>query len=166
MTTSGQVRDAIVARLKVAGLDAIPAYEEERFRERSASVISVGARQTELTKAGMLDYLGERYDAELGCMAEVYGRRLLLTAAVDIYAPRRRGARGCEQTAEAAAEALLTGLPDGLQIEEMCWEKTEWDAEYGVFVRRGTARCTAYFVAQADERSAVLTDFILKGVKQ
>lgn len=91
MTTSGQVRDAIVARLKVAGLDAIPAYEEERFRERSASVISVGARQTELTKAGMLDYLGERYDAELGCMAEVYGRRLLLTAAVDIYAPRRRG---------------------------------------------------------------------------
>ena len=33
-------------------------------------------------------------------------------------------------------------------------------------VRRGTARCTAYFVATADEESAVLTDFILKGVMQ
>ena len=35
-----------------------------------------------------------------------------------------------------------------------------------MFVRRGTARCTAYFVATADEDSAVLTDFILKGVMQ
>ena len=64
------------------------------------------------------------------------------------------------------AEALLDGLADGLTLDELSWEKTEWDEEYGMFVRRGTARCTAYFVATADEESAVLTDFILKGVMQ
>ena len=62
--------------------------------------------------------------------------------------------------------ALLDGLADGLTLDELSWEKTEWDEEYGMFVRRGTARCTAYFVATADEESAVLTDFILKGVMQ
>ena len=64
------------------------------------------------------------------------------------------------------SEALLDGLADGLTLDELSWEKTEWDEEYGMFVRRGTARCTAYFVATADEESAVLTDFILKGVMQ
>ena len=68
--------------------------------------------------------------------------------------------------AEAVSEALLDGLADGLTLDELSWEKTEWDEEYGMFVRRGTARCTAYFVATADEESAVLTDFILKGVMQ
>ena len=58
------------------------------------------------------------------------------------------------------------GLAGGLTLDELSWEKTEWDEEYGMFVRRGTARCTAYFVATADEESAVLTDFILKGVMQ
>ena len=120
MTAAGQVRSEIVSRLKAAGLDAAEAYEDERFRERSGSVVAVGAK----------------------------------------------GARGCEQTAEAVSEALLDGLADGLTLDELSWEKTEWDEEYGMFVRRGTARCTAYFVATADEESAVLTDFILKGVMQ
>jgi len=89
-----------------------------------------------------------------------------MAASLDVYAPRRKGARGCEQTAEAVSEVLLDGLADGLTLDELSWEKTEWDEEYGMFVRRGTARCTAYFVATADEESAVLTDFILKGVMQ
>ena len=145
MTAAGQVRSEIVSRLKAAGLDAAEAYEDERFRERSGSVVAVGAKQAELAHAGLMNYLGERYD---------------------VYAPRRKGARGCEQTAEAVSEALLDGLADGLTLDELSWEKTEWDEEYGMFVRRGTARCTAYFVATADEESAVLTDFILKGVMQ
>ena len=166
MTAAGQVRSEIVSRLKAAGLDAAEAYEDERFRERSGSVVAVGAKQAELAHAGLMNYLGERYDAESGRTVEVYGRKLKMAASLDVYAPRRKGARGCEQTAEAVSEALLDGLADGLTLDELSWEKTEWDEEYGMFVRRGTARCTAYFVATADEESAVLTDFILKGVKQ
>ena len=141
MTAAGQVRSEIVSRLKAAGLDAAEAYEDERFRERSGSVVAVGAKQAELAHAGLMNYLGERYDAESGRTVEVYGRKLKMAASLD-------------------------GLADGLTLDELSWEKTEWDEEYGMFVRRGTARCTAYFVATADEESAVLTDFILKGVMQ
>ena len=110
MTAAGQVRSEIVSRLKAAGLDAAEAYEDERFRERSGSVVAVGAKQAELAHAGLMNYLGERYDAESGRTVEVYGRKLKMAASLDVYAPRRKGARGCEQTAEAVSEALLDGL--------------------------------------------------------
>lgn len=166
MTAAGQVRGEIVSRLRAAGLEAAEAYEEERFRERSEPVIAVGAKQTELTEAGLFHYLGEQYDAESGRTVEVYGRKLKMTVTLDAYAPRRKGARGCERAAETASEALVETELDGVTLEALTWERTEWDKEYGMFVRRGTARCTACFVATADEESAVLTDFILKGVMQ
>ena len=113
-----------------------------------------------------MNYLGERYDAK----KRADGRGVRQEAQNGGVAGRLRaaaqGARGCEQTAEAVSEVLLDGLADGLTLDELSWEKTEWDEEYGMFVRRGTARCTAHFVATADEDSAVLTDFILKGVMQ
>ena len=62
MTAAGQVRSEIVSRLKAAGLDAAEAYEDERFRERSGSVVAVGAKQAELAHAGLMNYLGERAD--------------------------------------------------------------------------------------------------------
>lgn len=119
MTAAGQVRSEIVSRLKAAGLDAVTAYEDERFRERSGSVVAVGAKQAELAHAGLMNYLGERYDAESGRTVEVYGRKLKMAASLDVYAPRRKGARGCEQTAEAVSEALLDGLADGLTLDEL-----------------------------------------------
>ena len=133
---------------------------------RATIALVCAQKQAELAHAGLMNYLGEQYDAESGRTVEVYGRKLKMASSLDVYAPRHKGARGCEQTAEAVSEALLDGLADGLTLDELSWEKTEWDEEYGMFVRRGTARCTAYFVATADEESAVLTDFILKGVMQ
>ena len=59
MTAAGQVRSEIVSWLKAAGLDAAEAYEDERFRERSGSVVAVGAKQAELAHAGLMNYLGE-----------------------------------------------------------------------------------------------------------
>ena len=90
----GQVRSEIVSRLKAAGLDAAEAYEDERFRERSGSVVAVGAKQAELAHAGLMNYLGEQYDAESGRTVEVYGRKLKMAASLDVYAPRRKGADG------------------------------------------------------------------------
>ena len=55
MTAAGQVRSEIVSRLKAAGLDAAEAYEDERFRERSGSVVAVGAKQAELAHAGLMN---------------------------------------------------------------------------------------------------------------
>lgn len=58
MTAAGQVRSEIVSRLKAAGLDAAEAYEDERFRERSGSVVAVGAADKtwrELTTVRIVD---------------------------------------------------------------------------------------------------------------
>ena len=66
MTAAGQVRSEIVSRLKAAGLDAAEAYEDERFRERSGSVVAVGAKQAELAHAGLMNYLGEQCAAAQG----------------------------------------------------------------------------------------------------
>ena len=64
MTAAGQGRSEIVSRLKAAGLDAAEAYEDERFRERSGSVVAVGAKQAELAHAGLMNYLGTQYVEE------------------------------------------------------------------------------------------------------
>ena len=82
-------------------------------------MVAVGAKQAELAHAGLMNYLGEQYDAESGRTVEVYGRKLKMAASLDVYAPRRKGARGCEQTAEAVSEALLDGLADGLTLDEL-----------------------------------------------
>lgn len=70
----------------------------------AGAVVAVGAKQAELAHAGLMNYLGEQYDAESGRTVEVYGRKLKMAASLDVYAPRRKGARGCEQTAEAVSE--------------------------------------------------------------
>ena len=64
MTAAGQVRSEIVSRLKAAGLDAAEAYEDERFRERSGSVVAVGAKQAELAQR-VLPQMTEEELAEL-----------------------------------------------------------------------------------------------------
>ena len=99
MTAAGQVRSEIVSRLKAAGLDAAEAYEDERFRERSGSVVAVGAKQAELAHAGLMNYLGEQYDAESGRTVDVYGRTVTKAASLDLSAARRRGPRGGGLTA-------------------------------------------------------------------
>ena len=80
-----------------------------------------------------MNYLGERYDAESGRTVEVYGRKLKNGGVAGRFAPRRKGARGCEQTAEAVSEALLDGLCRWLTLDELSWEKTERNEEYGMF---------------------------------
>ena len=106
---------------------------ENFYRQRMGTVVYKFLlriiHKAELAHAGLMNYLGERYDAESGRTVEVYGRKLKMAASLDVYAPRRKGARGCEQTAEAVSEALLDGLPDGLTLDELSWEKTEWDEE-------------------------------------
>ena len=82
-------------------------------------MVAVGAKQAELAHAGLMNYLGERYDAKSGRTVEVYGRKLKMAASLDVYAPRRKGARGCEQTAEAVSEVLLDGLADRLTLDEL-----------------------------------------------
>ena len=163
MTETGQVKSAVVERLEAAGLTAMSAFEEERMRRHASSAVVVGVRQMRIEQMGLIDYLGEICEAD-GSHTEVYGREMKLQLSVDVYTPRELGASESERTAEAAAQALMAALPGGLQIEELSWGETAWDKKCGMFLLPGTARCAAQFTARAEEDSAVLKDFILRGV--
>lgn len=160
MTATQQVKDAMLARFEAAGIEAAEAFGEEKFRAPQGAVIALGVRQAQIDRVGLLDYLGERYDEERGTVVELYGRELKLTLSLDSFA---KSARECEQCAEKAALSLLTALPSGLRVEEMRFEAVEWDEQYALFCRRGSAACTAFFTVEAEEDETVLENFILKG---
>ena len=164
MTAAGQVKSALIARLNAAGLAAEAAFSRERAAEPATAVLAVGVREMKLTRAGLVDYLGRRYDAVRGTEVEVYGRTMTLRLSLDAFAPRALGAAGCEEAADAAAEALLTAPVGGVAVEEIVWQETAWDKTYGLFRRAGTLVCHAVLTAEAADDETVLETFILRGV--
>ncbi len=164
MTATAQVREAMLARLREADIDAVAAFGEETFRQPKKTIAALGVRQAEINRIGLIDYLGERYDEASGTVVEVYGKEMKLIFSIDIYAPRELGAEGCEAGAEQVAQALLSALPSGIHVEELRFEQTQWDKQYGMFLRCGCVGCSACFTAVADEEKTVLQDFILKGL--
>lgn len=91
MTAAGQVRSEIVSRLKAAGLDAAEAYEDERFRERSGSVVAVGAKQAGAGARGADELSRRAVRRGERRTVEVYGRKLKMAASLDVYAPQAQG---------------------------------------------------------------------------
>ena len=87
-----------------------------------------------------------------------------LTLSLDIYAPARMGAAGCDGALETLHQVVLQGLPSGLKPRELKWEEAVWDPDTAMFLRRGSLTCDAYFTATISEDGLLLSDFILKGV--
>ena len=116
MTAIGQVKRAVVKAVAEAGCAATAAYGAEELKRYERAVAAVGVRETRITKAGLIGYLGRRTDERTQETAECYGRRMELSVSLDIYAPRTLGAQGCEDAAETAAQALTTALPEGLRL--------------------------------------------------
>lgn len=158
-----QVKRAVAAALERAGVRAVTAWEPEVLKRYDGAVVAVGVRRCVCEQAGLWDYLGEETAAG-GGSREVYGRRLELTLSLDAWADASVGALACQAALERACEALAAGLPAGLKAGEMAWEAVEWDGETGMFLRRGTLRCSAVLLAKAQAETGELTDFILKGV--
>ena len=141
MTAVGQVKRAVAAAIKAAGCAAIESYSEEQLKRYATAVAAVGTKET----------------------VSVYGRKMLLTLLIEVYAPRTLGAAGCEKAAEAVTQALMTALPEGLKLGSLQWGKTGWDKTTGMFRLDASAKYAAYFVAEAAEDETVFTDFVLKG---
>ena len=156
-----QVRDAAASALRAAGLTALTAFPAERAKRYDGAVAAVVVGAAEGTSMGFCNYLGQVYDEEAGTVRELYGRQLEGDIAVEIRAER---AADCEAGSEAASDALLGGLPEGIRPGELRWEALAWEKATGMFLRRGTLRCRAVFVAQAQADGGDFLDFILKGV--
>lgn len=156
-----QVRRAVMERLEQAGVRALSKMDEAPETRPDAPVAAVAVREGKSGGAGFGSYLGQETDPETGEIRELYGKRLELELAVDIYAPT---AESCEGAAMTAAGVLLEGLGAGVRPLEVKWEEPRWDRERELFLCRGSARCRAYFTAAMDDESGTLLDFELKGV--
>lgn len=156
-----QVRQAVTDALSAAGITALEAFPDSRAKSYSGAVVAVAVGAAEGKNLGFCNYLGEIYDEEAGTVRELYGKQLEGDITVDIRAER---AADCESGAASAAEVLLGGLPAGIRPGELRWEALAWEKATGMFLRRGSLRCQAIFVAESREESGVFLDFILKGV--
>lgn len=156
-----QVRDAVVSALDTAGLRTLTAFPGERAKQYGGAVATVAVGAAEGKALGFCSYLGERWDEQAEMTRELYGKQLESDIAVEIRAER---AADCEAGCETASEVLLGGLPGGIRPGELRWEALVWEKATGMFLRRGTLRCSAVFVAQAQEDGGEFLDFILKGV--
>ena len=156
MTAVGQVKRAVAAAIKAAGCAAIESYSEEQLKRYATAVAAVGTKETVIEESGAAQYLGEKVDEATQETVSVYGRKMLLTLLIEVYAPRTLGAAGCEKAAEAVTQALMT-------LGSLQWGKTGWDKTTGMFRLDASAKYAAYFVAEAAEDETVFTDFVLKG---
>lgn len=163
MTAVGQVKRAVAAAIKAAGCAAIESYSEEQLKRYATAVAAVGTKETVIEESGAAQYLGEKVDEATQETVSVYGRKMLLTLLIEVYAPRTLGAAGCEKAAEMVTHALMTALPEGLKLRELHLGQTEWDKVTGMFRLRASAAYEAYFLCEMAEDETVFTDFVLKG---
>ena len=159
-----QVKNAIVQTLEQSGAQAAVAFVPGWAKQYDGPVVAVGLRTGESRSTAMGNYLGQQIDPETQAPQERYGMQLELTLSLDIYSPAAVGAAGCDETLPLLHRVMLEGLPSGLKPLELKWEETAWEDTTGMFLRKGSLHCSAFFIATADEDGALLTDFILKGV--
>lgn len=156
-----QVRRAVLEALTKAGITALEAFPDGRAKTYSGAVTAVSVGAAEGKALGLCNYLGEVYDPEAGTVRELYGKQLEGDVLVEVRADR---AADCERGCEEVSEVLLSGLPAGIRPGELRWEALAWERAAEMFLRRGSLRVQAAFVAQSTEDGEPFLDFILKGV--
>lgn len=161
MKELAQIRQAVLDALTQTGLTALEAFPDGRAKTYGGPVATVAVGAAEGKTLGFCNYLGETYDEAVGTVRELYGKQLEGGISVDIRAEK---AADCEAGCERATEVLLGGLPSGIRPGELRWEALIWEKATGMFLRRGSLRCQALFVAESREDGETFLDFILKGV--
>lgn len=164
MTAMQQVLAALSAALEEQGVKTVTAWTRAKIPQLSGAAAVLGVQETESGAAALWNYLGEKWDAARGCMAERYGKRLRLTLCADIYAPK--GQMEAIEDCCGALEEVLSSPLLGLHAERVHRGEVGYDSAGGYLKCRCTVSCTAYFTATRTDESAEVTNFTLKGVLQ
>lgn len=117
MTAVGQVKRAVAAAIKAAGCAAIESYSEEQLKRYATAVAAVGTKETVIEESGAAQYLGEKVDEATQETVSAYGRKMLLTLLIEVYAPRTLGAAGCEKAAETIGAAAVATKGTANKVE-------------------------------------------------
>lgn len=115
MTAVGQVKRAVAAAIKAAGCAAIESYSEEQLKRYATAVAAVGTKETVIEESGAAQYLGEKVDEATQETVSVYGRKMLLTLLIEVYAPRTLGAAGCEKSGGGGDAGTDDGAAGGAE---------------------------------------------------
>ena len=156
------VRERMAEYLGENGVEAVCAYPAEERKRRTGAVCAVSVRSCQGGPGGFQDYLGERFDEKSGKWQELYGRRIVLTFGLDLYAPGAGGAEAIQTAFDKLAQALQQGGPPGLKTLELSCGETQFDREAGLCRRAVEAQCQGYLYAVAEEGGGFL-DFIVRG---
>lgn len=158
-----KIRQVMADYLCKQGVPAVTAWPAVRRQEREEPVVVVSIRGCKAGPGSFRDYLGERLDEVSGRWEEHYGRRAELTFGLDIYAPEK-GDGECVQAAfDALAGVLISGGPEGLDLQEFSCGQTVRDGESRRLKRPVEAVCAAWLCAVSDAGGA-FADFELRGV--
>ena len=154
------VRQAVAAALNAGGVNAVAAMEPEA--RWSAPVAAVSLSAVQCAPGGFQHYLGARKNPDTGLEEELYGRKVELTLALDLYALRDGGEGDCQAALALAAEILLAGGAGGLDVVELAADRVEFLAQDGLYRLPVRCRCGGWLIARADS-AGVFTDFEVKG---
>lgn len=156
------VLDQVTGILTGHGFHAFREFPDSRMHRDKVSVC-VGAEGCKSLSSGLGDYLGVRTE-DNGAETELFGRRLELTLAFEIFSPFEvTGAAGCTQCADELRRLLLR-FPSGFRLlETTCGEVTA-DEELSSFRCTFRVKCIAFLVAEDLGGQGEFLDFVLKGV--
>ncbi len=154
------VIEEVVAALRDKGLRAVKAFRRQELLARESALVCVSAKSVRALPAGFGSYLGLGADPVTGRTGELYGARVELELALDIFA----GA-GADECTLCAGEipAALGGLPEGIKVSALSFGAAAPDGETGLFKCSGVLAGTAYFIARELDEDGVFSDFILRG---
>lgn len=160
-----RIRERMAEYLTEQGINAVCAYPDQRRLRKTGVVAAVSLRACQGGPGGFQDYLGDRYDPERGQWQELYGRKMVLTFGLDLYAPQPEGAAELQAAFDRMAQALRQEGPPGLRLVELSCGETQFDQEAGLYRLNVEAVCQGYLYAVTEEGGAFL-DFIVRGERQ
>jgi hypothetical protein len=125
-------------------------------------VALVTVKECRSESPGFRNYLGRRFNKGTNSWEELYGKKLLLSLELTLYAPGELGGNGC-QSLFAQISAALQEEPEGIRVSAFSRGETTYQKEFGLMCCPTELECTAYLYAVADEEGEFLS-FEVKGV--
>ena len=124
---------------------------------------AVSLRRVACVPGGFQDYLGINTDPGTGKERELYGRRMELTLALDIYAPPDGGEGACQDTLTELVEALVCQGAAGLNALEIQANQVEFLEKTGLYRQGVSCRCMAWLAVAQSADGTQFVDFEVRG---
>ena len=154
-----ELRQELAGYLTEHGLEAVPAWREEKRQRMGNAVAAVSLRGMECKGSGLQDYLGERFDRESGQWEELYGKTVELTFGLDVYAST---AEEVHRGLEVLTAALDRDGPGGMKVVELNVGEPSYKQESKGYMCPVQGRFQVWAVA-VDREDGSFLDFEVRG---